>query len=402
MTTTLAIFLGLAALTAIWLYRAWSRERARAEEAIAGLLTLQRDMRQTSTAAARLRASLASIDEGVVVLDIDRQVVDWNDAARELAGLPERPASPARVSEMLPWGQLTVALEELGRASGPPIVEFELADESQGAERILRVRVRGLGDLGFVVGIDDQSRLKRLESMRRDFVANVSHELKTPLAAIKGFVETLRDDPEMPTEVRVRFLDRVMAQSDRLNSLVGDLLTLSRLDEFEHGPEGFKPCDVAVVVADTIRDLASLADRKTIDLQADLAPGPLFVQAEREGLRQVISNLVDNAIKYTPESGTVAVSLGHNADEIRLEVADTGIGLSPEDQERVFERFYRVDRARSRELGGTGLGLSIVKNTVRRLGGEVGVRSAVGRGTTFWVTLPRLQTEVAPGLGDPE
>ena len=151
--------------------------------------------------------------------------------------------------------------------------------------------------------------------MRRDFVANVSHELKTPLAAIKGFVETLRDDPKMQVSRRQRFLERISTQSDRLNSLVGDLLTLSRLDETAGGTEGFQPCDVALVVRETVRDLTSLAERKGLELSANVPDRPQFVRAEREGLRQVVSNLVDNAIKYTPEGGVVAVSLSTTGED---------------------------------------------------------------------------------------
>lgn len=376
--------------------RARRSDRESVVELTAGIEELQQEVYRRGMETARLRAGLAGTGDAVLLLDVDRRVVEWNQAARDLLGLAERKPGGHRFADVLPWGQLEVALEDLGRAGGErdaPAVEFELVDAERGEGRSLAVRVRSLGGLGYVVSVRDESRLKRLESMRRDFVANVSHELKTPLAAIKGFVETMRDDPQMPAGTRKRFLERISTQSERLNTLVGDLLTLSRLDEVEVGRERFQPCDLRIVTQETVRDLASLAERKGIQLAADLPDGPLFVRAEREGLRQVVGNLVDNAIKYTSEGGTVNVTLRSNGDGCRLEVADSGIGLSPADQGRVFERFYRVDRARSRELGGTGLGLSIVKNTVRGIGGDVGVRSAVGRGSTFWVELPRMSTE---------
>ncbi|MCA8948817.1 MAG: PAS domain-containing sensor histidine kinase [Planctomycetes bacterium] len=399
MTTALSLLAGALAVAAIVLFRRLAAAREAGERATDGLLRVQQDLRLRSTEAARMRAGTSALDEGVVLLDIDQNVVDWNRAASDLAGLPERrQGNPRRVEDLLPWGQLELALEDLERPDrDTDAVRFELAEPAGEDERNLLVRVRSLGDLGFVITIHDQSRIRRLESMRRDFVANVSHELKTPLAAIKGFVETLRDDPKMPGSTRKRFLERISTQSDRLNTLVGDLLTLSRLDETEGGAEGFQPCDLALVTKETIRDLTSLAERKGLELSASIPDGPVFVRAEREGLRQVVSNLVDNAIKYTPEAGVVAVQLRFTNVQVRLEVADTGIGLSPEDQDRVFERFYRVDRARSRELGGTGLGLSIVKNTVRGIGGEVGVHSAMGKGSTFWVTLPRLPTDSSAG-----
>jgi two-component system phosphate regulon sensor histidine kinase PhoR len=196
------------------------------------------------------------------------------------------------------------------------------------------------------------------------------------------------DDPDMPMATQHRFLERIARQADRLTTLVGDLLTLSRLDDhgaMEPPPE---PCDLVAVVRDIVRDLGPLAERRGLRLQAQLPDRPLLVRADREALQQVGGNLIDNAIKYTPEGGQVSVQVMAGNGRVLLEVSDTGIGLSPEDQARVFERFFRVDRARSRDLGGTGLGLSIVKNTVLNLGGDVGVRSSLGQGSTFWVALP--------------
>ncbi|MEO6596305.1 MAG: ATP-binding protein, partial [Planctomycetota bacterium] len=171
--------------------------------------------------------------------------------------------------------------------------------------------------------------------------------------------------------------------------LVADLLTLSHLDEDGPGDEVGATCDFAAVVREAVRDLGPFAEKRRLQLAAHTSEAQVLVAADREAIRQVAGNLIDNAIKYTPEGGSVTVSVSTVGDTVQLDVVDTGIGLGPEDQERVFERFYRVDRARSRELGGTGLGLSIVKNTVRRFGGEVGVRSALGSGSTFWVKLPR-------------
>ena len=377
--------------------RALARTREAAARAGATVHEQHRQLERRRVEIARLCASLAGAGEGLIVLDAQQRIVASNDAAGELTGHPDSLSPNRSVGEALPWGQLADALTELEAAGSAALQrEFELSGIAidDATHRSLAVRVRSLAGLGFVIGIDDQSRLKRLESLRRDFVANVSHELKTPLAAIKGFVETLVDDAEIPTATRQRFLERIARQTDRLNRLVGDLLTLSRLDEpaIEDGTE--EHCDLGALVDETIRDLLPLAERKGIGLTF-AKPGQDFpVRGERETVRQVVGNLVDNAIKYTPEGGDVAVSLAIMADQIRLEVTDTGIGLGREDQDRVFERFYRVDRARSRELGGTGLGLSIVKNIVRGAGGEVGVRSAIGRGSTFWVMLPRYAPPV--------
>jgi two-component system phosphate regulon sensor histidine kinase PhoR len=353
----------------------------RAEEVLATVAGLRREL-------TRLVAALAGTSDGLLVLDEAGGIVALNAAAKEFAALPSTELRGRRLEDLVPWPALHQALHQSRRTGAPTTCELT-GDDTQG--RTLACRVRSLPGLGMVVALDDESRLKRLESLRRDFVANVSHELKTPLAAIQGFVETLQDDPHMPVATRQRFLERIARQSERLTTLVADLLTLSRLDD-ERGPgAAADPCDLVSVLRETLRDLQPIAERRGIELSGTLPETTIWVLAEREALRQVAGNLIDNAVKYTPAGGRVSVLLQPREQRVLFEVVDTGIGLSPEDQERVFERFYRVDRARSRDLGGTGLGLSIVKNTVKNLGGEVGVRSELGRGSTFWVELPREQ-----------
>ena len=389
---------GASAVTILLLWRGLRRARRAARRAMTAIHDLRRDLDRRNLEVARLRASLGGASDGLIVLDHEQRIVAWNASAGELAGRPTRLGPGRAVAEVLPWGQLGEALVELGGdGAGATLREFELSGVAvdDDPDRVLRVAVRALSGLGYVIAVEDQSRIKQLESLLRDFVANVSHELKTPLAAIKGYVETMIDDTEMAEATRSRFLDRIARQTERLNSLVGDLLTLSRLDEEELVEGGDRHCDLVQIVQETMRDLVSLAERKNLDVHTQIVDAELPVRADREALRQVVGNLIDNAIKYTPDEGRLDVRLARDGAQARFEVADTGIGLSPEDQERVFERFYRVDRARSRELGGTGLGLSIVKNTVRGLGGDVGVHSAVGRGATFWVTLPCVD----PGAG---
>lgn len=332
----------------------------------------------------RLIAGLSGAREGLIVVDELGHVVANNRAAAELFDLGAADHTGARFAELVPWTRLHDAAMAARRDGVSDSFDLETEDD---AARTLRVQVTGLPGLGAVIGVEDQSRLKRLESMRRDFVANVSHELKTPLAAISGFVETMLDDPAMPDSVRNRFLERARQQAGRLATLVSDLLTLSRLDD-DPGMRGSDPCDLVAVLKDTARDLLPIAEQREIILDVNLPGEAVWIRADRESLRQMAGNLVDNAVKYTPEKGTVTVRLVTKAMRCRLEVADTGIGLSPGDQERIFERFYRVDRARSRELGGTGLGLSIVKNTALSLGGDIGVSSELGVGSMFWIELP--------------
>lgn len=374
----------------------WSRARATLRDLRAREAAREATLQQLQREVARLAAALGGAGDGLIVLDEADRVVATNPAAQELAALPSHDPRGRRIADLVPWPALHRAIAASG--DGGQAQAFEL-DEAAGYGRALAVRVRALQGLGNVIGIDDQSRLKRLESLRRDFVANVSHELKTPLAAIQGFVETLLDDPAMPLPTRQRFLERIVRQAHRLTTLVADLLTLSRLDDDAGMQREVEPCDFAAVLRETVRDLLPLAEKRGVALAAAVPAAAFWVRADREALRQVAGNLIDNAIKYTPAAGRVTVQLTAREQRLLLEVIDTGIGLSPADCERVFERFYRVDRARSRELGGTGLGLSIVKNTVRNLGGDVGVSSELGKGSTFWVALPHEVVCDADGAG---
>ena len=228
--------------------------------------------------------------------------------------------------------------------------------------------------------------LARLETMRRDFVGNVSHELKTPITAIRGLTETLLDDEGMDSETRIRFLSRIAAQSLRLSSLVSDLLTISRLEAPNTVFRSVRT-DLNEVVRAATRSL--LPERgQDIQIHIELGDEPLEVLGDAEALRQVATNLLDNAIKCTPAGGEVWLRLQARAGHAVLEVEDSGIGIEAEHLSRIFERFYRVDTARSRELGGTGLGLSIVKHIALSHGGEVCVESTPGQGSLFRVRIP--------------
>jgi len=223
--------------------------------------------------------------------------------------------------------------------------------------------------------------------VRRDFVANASHELRTPLTSVRGFVEALEDGAMAETETAQRFLGKIRTHADRMAALVEDLLELSRLESGEHSPrwEETRPSEVA---EDVVASFAGSAARKEIELQ-HLDRGAGAVLADPDRLRRVVENLVDNAVKYTPPGGKVEVVTAPAPDGGALvEVADDGPGIAPEHLPRIFERFYRVDAARSRELGGTGLGLSIVKHLTEGMGGSVSVHSEVGRGTRFTVAIP--------------
>ncbi|HEX9022677.1 MAG TPA: ATP-binding protein, partial [Geobacteraceae bacterium] len=240
---------------------------------------------------------------------------------------------------------------------------------------------------GVVAVFLDISYLKRLEKVRRDFVANVSHELRTPVTVIRGYAETLTTgmlaaDPERAGA----FLEKIHRHAERLSSLIDDLLALSELESGEKPPV-MAPVTVEGPLAHVCTLLEEKARQKNIAIVRAGATDVPPVLADRGRLEQVLVNLLDNAIKYTPENGTITVSAAEAEGMVKIAVTDTGIGIPPSEQSRIFERFYRVDTARSREQGGTGLGLAIVRHIIQQHGGEVAVESAPGKGSTFTVTL---------------
>jgi two-component system phosphate regulon sensor histidine kinase PhoR len=245
------------------------------------------------------------------------------------------------------------------------------------------------GEQGGVLAVFvDVTDLRRLESLRRDFVANVSHELRTPVTAVRSAAETLRDaalkDPDPRTAER--FVDIIVRNSERLQSLIEDLLELSRLESNQFSLKKEK-VDVAVMANLVLSLFRERAERKGIRLVAEIAPGLPIVETDQRAVEQVVSNLVDNAVKYCP-AGSVVRLRGVAGDGVTISVEDTGPGIAAKHLPRLFERFYRVDAGRSRDVGGTGLGLSIVKHLVEAMGGEVTVKSSVGEGSTFEVRLP--------------
>ncbi len=339
---------------------------------------------------------LGSLRDGVIAVDPDIRITHINRSAEALFRLP-RSASVGRViHEVIRVPGVLEAAE--AACSGADISTTDVYLHQAGVERVVEIQASALQDAagessGGVIVLRDVTELRGLETMRQDFVANVSHELKTPLTAIRSLTETLLDDPEAPPEIQRRFLEKIDAQSDRLLALVTDLLSLSRL---ESPPTEVRReiVDLTSCATEVVRLLTPPATIKEIALNFEIPPDAVLVQAESEGIRQMISNLLDNAIKYSPQRGKVWLTVRTDGDSAVIEVRDTGIGIEASQVDRIFERFYRVDKARSREVGGTGLGLAIVKHVVASAGGEIDVKSVPGRGSTFTVRLP-LATEPA-------
>jgi two-component system phosphate regulon sensor histidine kinase PhoR len=380
-------------------------------------------MSQLSQTADRQSTVLGGMIEGVIAVDPRQRIVLANEAAGRLFGFRPAEIEGRSLLEVVRNHALSAAVTA-GLSTGAP---QRLETHRAGAQQLhVEIHVQPLpGEPcpGVVLVIHDTTELRRLESIRRDFVANVSHELKTPLSSIKAYTETLRSSLEIDPATNQKFLGRIEEQADRLHHLILDMLTLARI-ESDHQAFDITSVDVPDVVRACLEAQRPAAEAKRIALTINSngmpADVPCRVRADREGLREILDNLVDNAIKYTPEGGKVTVawrsrgsraegqgpngdaSVQHPASSLQhptpspqppapsllIFISDTGIGIKPADRERVFERFYRVDKARSRELGGTGLGLSIVKHLTQSFGGRVAVESVPGQGSTFTVELP--------------
>lgn len=335
-------------------------------------------------------AVLASMVEAVLVVDERARLIQANQAAVRLFGLDPEAALGASLEVGVRHGELQRFFQRILLSTSPQEAELVLERDPPLHLRAVGTRLRGTTgkSKGAMVVLHDVTQLKRLEVVRRDFVANVSHELKTPITSIQGFVETLRDGAlEDPEDAR-RFLEIIARHTVRLGAITEDLLTLSNI-EIEGGA-GQIPLELAPV-GPVLRAAMQLCEGKAANR------GIRLVLAEERDveapinaplLEQTIVNLVDNAIKYSPDGGDVTLSARRDRHQVVIEVVDHGRGIAPEHQPRIFERFYRVDRARSRALGGTGLGLAIVKHVIAAHRGSIGLESKVGEGSTFRIRLP--------------
>jgi two-component system phosphate regulon sensor histidine kinase PhoR len=384
---------------------------------------LHGQMKQLRETSDRQSTVLEGMIEGVIAVDARQRILFANRAAGRLLEFRPPTAEGRPLLEVVRNHAVHEAVTNALATCRPQRLETKSNVQLPSANiQHVDVHVQPLpGEPcpGVVLVMHDTTDLRRLESLRRDFIANVSHELKTPLSSIKAYTETLRNGAMNDPQARDRFLERIEEQANRLHHLIIDMLMLARIESDQQAFE-IAPVDVGQVVESCLEHQRPAAEAKHIRLAASANQPRCRVLADYEGLREILDNLLDNAIKYTPDGGEVSVvwseELGARSEEhrasshpegtrhpasrvqhpasgipkgfVRISVRDTGIGIKLEDQPRVFERFYRVDKARSREVGGTGLGLAIVKHLAQSFDGRFGVESEVGQGSTFWVELP--------------
>ncbi len=337
-----------------------------------------------------LETMLSSMTEGVLILDAEYLVVHTNKAASKFLDVDDEAILGKRIDQVVRDEGLKRFFSNDSALAVESGAEITLRSGDEEYFTLRSTALRGQeGELfGMLIIVNDVTRLKLLEKVRRDFVANVSHELKTPITSIKGFVETLLDGAMDNKEDARRFLRIMSVQADRLHAIVEDLLTLARL-------ESESEQEFLVLETEKVRDILNAASEvcrggaaaKSITLRVECDP-LLNVVVDRSLLEQAVINLIDNAVKYSGNNTTVTIKGIRTKEEIIIEVQDRGPGISDEHLARIFERFYRVDKARSRKMGGTGLGLAIVKHVASIHNGNVDVKSEMGQGSTFSIHLP--------------
>jgi two-component system phosphate regulon sensor histidine kinase PhoR len=337
----------------------------------------------------RLAALLSAMTDGVVAISARQTIAYVNDVAARLLVL-ETTSRGQPFREQVRLAAVREVYDEALAADQHVVREVRLMAHPQ--EIVLRLDATPLRDpkgapFGVLLVLHDLTSIRRLEEMRRTFTANVSHELKTPLTAIGSLVDTLLDSGAVEPATQQRFLEKIRNQNERLQSLVHDLLVISRL-ESEREVLPTSPIDLGPLIAECVRTFAEVAERKRVKLIYHSPSEPVVVPGNEEALRLIFNNLLHNAVTYTAANGMVSLTLGCAGGRAMVAIRDTGAGIAPEHLDRIFERFYRVDRARGRQDGGSGLGLSIVKHFTQALDGQVIVESKLGEGTVFMVQLP--------------
>ena len=341
-------------------------------------------------------AVLAGMVEAVIAVDRNEHVSAINKAAGLILGVSPRESlgrsiqEIARNAELLAFVSAALGSDEMLER------DLDLHGDRQRSLQAHGAPLRDAGGkrVGAVIVLNDVTRLRRLETMRREFVANVSHELRTPITSIKGFIETLSDGAIKDPEASERFLEIASRQADRLGAIIEDLLALSRIEqESEHRTLPATRAKVHPVLDGALEACQQRADTKSITLQLE-CDAELESDLNAPLIEQAVANLIDNAIKYSSDGTSVGINASVEGDDLLIEVTDSGTGIAPQHLPRLFERIHRVDKARSRVLGGTGLGLAIVKHIAQAHGGSVGVQSQLGKGSRFSLRFPRIREDI--------
>lgn len=341
----------------------------------------------------RMIAIVSNLVDGVIAVDVNCHIVFANSMAKDMFNITKTDYKGHCITEFTDNCKLKKIMNKALTPGLPCFEEIELIPK----ERILRVHINPIKNtddniVGAVMIVRDITKIKKLEKMRTDFVANVSHELKTPLTSIKGFIETLLDGAYKNPKLSKRFLKIIAIETSRLNRLILDLLDLSQL-ETNRIKLNITVVDIKTMLDEIEIIFGNRFEEKEIKFLKLLPEDLSKVKVDIDWLRQVFINLLDNALKYTPSNGQIWITAEDKDSKVKISVCDNGVGIPEDDLLRIFERFYRVDKARARKLGGTGLGLSIVKHILKAMGGEIWVESKLNKGSKFIFTLPKINND---------
>jgi len=415
----LAIICGIVAVTVLVLWRKWAAPWRQIEElvtqigrgerpptflvdggadaqrvglALESIFARQQELdRQMAGRESGTQTILGAMQDGLLVVDARRRITLMNRTFEKLFGLRD-PAAGVPLLETIRHATLDWLIADTLRTGEAMRTELSLADSQTHSERQIEVNAVPIKNAldetsGAVLLFHDITELKRLDQIRSDFVANVSHELRTPLSILRGYIETLLDNPKPSRQELARILAIMERHSKRLGLLVEDLLSLAQL-ESSNATLALSVVRVEELFNNVVRDWREKLAAKNLKVIVDVSPDASTLRADETRLQEVLYNLLENAVKYSREKGQIQLQAGRRGPETVLSVSDDGTGISKEDLPRIFERFYRADKARSRELGGTGLGLAIVKHIAQLHRGRVEAESELGKGTTIRVVLP--------------
>lgn len=338
----------------------------------------------------KMEAILSSVMNGIIAVDSSNHILFINPMAQKMLGIQEEDITGKHLLQVIRNNKLDNMIRGILEESSTIDEELTITYPEEKICRLVTNPIRYPGSnriVGIIIIIQDITQIRKLERMRSEFVANVSHELKTPLTSIKGFVETLKAGAIEDSEASIRFLNIIEDEADRLNRLISDILSLSELENRKL-KVNVEDISVSVMVKEIVSMLQNQADKKDISLLYSVEEDIYKLKGDLDQFKQMLINLIDNAIKYTPEEGCVEITAYNEGDNVVIKVKDNGIGIPKEHIPRLFERFYTADKARSRKVGGTGLGLAIVKHIVLQFNGQIGVQSEIGKGTEFTVILP--------------
>ena len=345
---------------------------------------VQKEAEKNSENKSKIEVILSTVPNGLIAIDVEENIIFINDAAKEICKLAESEIGK-RIFLYLKNEDMVKIIKSLIYNYTEPIrysdskhhYEFDIKPIIDSQDKM---------PIGKLINISDLTTIVNTENIRRDFVSNVTHELKTPLTAISGFVETLKSNDNIPKEKQQQFLSIIEDETKRLNELIEDVLTLSFIEQ--NLDIKAERINLIKVLEDIIFKLENIAAIKDINLKLISEEKNIFIQSNKYSLTRIFINIIDNSIKYSPEGETIEVKVNYNEEKVVVTVSDNGRGISKEDMPRIFERFYRVDKSRTRKEKGTGLGLAIVKHLTKSIGGEIDLKSELGKGTDFSIILP--------------